>query len=220
VAFLKRPYIQVARFLNEHSSKLGKWLDIAELKMVKGFFFDFGKMREREPLLTTRKNLEKSVAKYLLANGYSEKVKTPKQAKSVVRDALPRAIEEIELRMDWWGEEHSTGIPNGSSLALCPLDINVIEKLRKAGFVSIRQVSMASDESILKIRGVDRKRLEQVRSVCPIHTTAYQRKQEKARIGQGDLFSQPAVPKAQPIETGYVSRADRRAHREKWWTDK
>lgn len=186
---MTRPYIQVARFLNEHSARLGNWFDIAELKMVKGFFFDYGKMREREPLPTTRQKLAEDVARYLLANGYSAKVRTPDQAKSVVRDALPRAIKETELRMDWWGEEHGLDIAVRGSLALCPLDISVIEKLRKAGLVSIRQVSLTSDESILKIKGIDEKRLRQIRDVCPIHTSVYQRRLAKARSGQASLFS-------------------------------
>ena len=215
---MNRPYIQIARFLNEHSSRLSNWLDIAELKMVKGYFFFFFKMREWEPVPASKQRLAEAVARFLFASGYSLKVRTLEQAASVVRDALPRAIAKIEQRMGWWGDEHTARISSTGSLALSPLDVNVIAKLRKAGLLSIRQVSLVSDESILAIKGIDAKRLRQIRSVCPIHTPAYQRQQEMAKGGQKSLFDKPEPAKtASEVDTEYVSRAERRASRSTWW---
>ncbi len=114
---------------------------------------------------------------------------SPKTGKNRAHAAARRALTEgLEKLHDRARRVAIEGIQPSNSLALTGLDTVVLDLLNMAGFKTRRSVSLAPDEQLLRLKGLNRRRLSQIRHFCPRVSQIADRRLARANAGQLSLF--------------------------------
>ncbi len=182
---MNQDYRTLQAFFHDHIEHTGRWLNWPEREVLNRYFLLAGKKRSHVPQ-STQVILE-DVASLLFDRGGSKHFPTKDHAYRAAERGLSEGKAKLVKRRELLEADRGIGLQAPNSLALADIDLHLIEALRPV-FRTVNGVAEATDEAILALPNIDRKKLGQIRAKIKHRSPIVRRKQEAALVGQLSLF--------------------------------